>query len=555
MKGYQYIARTLEGYGVTHVFYIEAMLRMTLIELEMLGVKGILAHTENAAGYMADGYARVSGRPGVCMSQSIGAANLVGGVHEAWLENTPVIAITGKKEAKYQYRNSYQEADHRLFYESITKFNADLTESEQLPYLLRQCFRESVTGKPGPVHIDLPNLMGRIIELSTINEPLYVEETYKKYPAFRNSAEVDKVEEAAKIISEAKRPVIVAGRGARISDAGDEIYQLAVKGDIPVVTTLDGKTLIDENDPLWAGIVGNYGMDCANKTVINADIVIFIGTQTGDQTTLDWNVPIQNVKVVQIDIEASELGKNYPNSVVLLGDAKNVTAQLVEKVKKSSCTKWREEVAGYVKSTMSEYEQLLTSDSTPIRPERLCAEISKVLPDDAILVADTGFSAIWSATMIKMRPTQIYLRSGGSLGWAFPASLGVKCGAPERHVICFTGDGGIYYHLSEMETAVRYGINTITIINNNQVLGQSSGEIKRIYENNPESGAAHYTFTNVNLSKIAKEFGCFAIRVEKPEDIGLAIKKAIRVEKPAVIEVMTDKNAKVPVPLKTNTKV
>jgi acetolactate synthase-1/2/3 large subunit len=550
IKGYQYIARTIAGYGITHVFYIEAMLRMVLRELDELSVKGIMAHTENAAGYMADGYARISGRPGVCMAQSIGTANLAGGINDAKLSNTPVIALTGKKSALYQYRNSYQEVDHRLLFESLTKFNADVTDSEQLPNLLRQCFREAVTGKPGPVHLDMPNHMGRITELATINEPIHIEESYKNYPAFRPEAEIDKVMEAAKIINEAKKPVIVVGRGATVSGAGDKILELAVKGDIPIVTSPDGKTVIDENNPIWAGIVGNYGMDCANKTVRDADLVIFVGTQTGDQTTLDWNVPTQNTKVIQIDIEASELGRNYPNSIGLLGDARAVTAQLVENINKSRHEEWRQKVQDYVNATMSDYKPYLMDDSTPIRPERLCHEISKVLPHDAVLVADTGYSAVWSATMIRMRPSQRYLRAAGSLGWAFPASLGVKCGAPEKPVICFTGDGAFYYHLSEMETAVKNEINTVTIINNNQILAQCSSDIDRIYEQNPCKGIERYTFKSVNFSKIAKEFGCYSERIERPEDIGPAINRALNSQKPSVIEVITDSKAIVHAPLK-----
>jgi len=546
VQGYQYIAHTLKGYGVTHLFYIEAMLRETLRELDQIGVKPIMTHTENAAGYMADGYARISGRPGVCMAQSIGAANLTGGIHEAWLANSPVIAFTGKKTAKFQYKNSYQEADHRLFYESITKFNAEIANPEQLPFLLRQCFREAVTGKPRPVHVDIPNESGRDTEVAVISEPICIEEAYKKYPAFRPQAENHQVEAAAKLVDDAKRPVIVAGRGARVSNAGDAIYQLAVKGDIPVVTSPDGKTVIDESDPLWAGIVGNYGMECANQTVKTADLVIFIGTQTGDQTTLNWKVPTPDVKVVQIDIEASELGKNYPNSVGLLGDAATVADQLAAKISKKSRPDWRAEVTAYLKKTMAEYEPFLTSESSPIRPERLCAEISRVLPDDAVLVADTGYSAIWTATMLKMRPTQHYLRAAGSLGWAFPASLGVKCAVPDRPVICFSGDGAFYYHLSEMETACRNGINTVTVINNNYALGQCQRSVKKIFESYPERVAAFYTFSSVDFCKIAEAFGCFAIRVEKAEDIGPAIKQALACGKPAVIEVITEQSALTP---------
>ncbi len=552
IKGYKYIADTIAGYGVTHVFYIEAMLRMTLKELNKMGVKGIMAHSENGAGYMADGYARISGRPGLCMAQSIGAGNLAGGIMDARLANSPVIAFTGKKDPQYQYRNAYQEADHRLLYESITKFNAEITKPEQLPYLLRQCFREAVTGKPNPVHLDMPNHMGRIAELYDVEEPVYIEEAFMKYPAFRPVSEENRVIEAAAEIDRARKPVIVAGRGSIISNAGEEILKLALKGDIPVVTSPDGKTIIDENDSLWAGIVGNYGMDCANKTVRNADLIIFIGSLAGDQTTLDWNVPAADMRVIQIDIDASELGKNYPNSIGLLGDPKIVSAQLAERIKDNKHDEWREEVTGYVNDTKADYEKYLTSDSLPIRPERLCLEINKVLPDNAVIVADTGFSAVWSAIMLRMSPTQRYIRAAGSLGWAFPASLGVKCGAPDRPVICFAGDGAFFYHLSEMETAVRNGINTVTVINNNQVLAQCSGDLNKIHEEDPEGGANLYTFKPVNFSRLAEEFGCYGIRVEKPEEIGPAIKKALDMGRPAVVEVMTDSKATVPSPVMQN---
>ena len=204
MNGYDYIAGTIKGYGVSHIFYVEAMLRMAMRELGELGVKRVMAHSENAAAYMADGYARMSGKPGVCLAQSIGSANLAGGVHEAWLANSPVIAFTGKKPPTYQYRGSYQEADHRLLYEGITKFNADISEAQQLPVVLRQCFREAVTGKPRPVHADLSNHTGRVIEVGSVSAPIYVEEIYKHYPPFRPAAESAMVEAAAADIDAAK---------------------------------------------------------------------------------------------------------------------------------------------------------------------------------------------------------------------------------------------------------------------------------------------------------------------------------------------------------------
>jgi acetolactate synthase-1/2/3 large subunit len=549
-SGYEYIAHTIKGYGVTHVFYVEAILRMALRELGDLKVNRIMAHTENAAAYMADGYARVSGKPGVCLAQSIGAANLAGGVHEAWLANSPLIALTGKKSATSQYRGAYQEADHRLLYEGITKFNADVSNSEQLSTVLRQCFRVASTGKPRPVHVDLSDHMGREIELGSVTGKINIEEIFAQYPAFRPEAQEDKINEAVDALVKAKKPILVIGRGAAISGAGDTIYQLAKKTDIPVVTSPDGKALIDENDALWAGIVGGYGMDCANKSVMAADLVIFIGTQTGDQTTFDWKVPSLETRVVQIDIDPIELGKNYPNSVCLLGDAKVVVEQLLEKVKPANRKEWRNEVKLFVKDTLGEYSQKQTSDAPLIRPERLCAEISKVLPEDAVLVADTGFSAVWSATMLRMKPSQKYIRAAGSLGWSYPGSLGVKCGAPERPVICFTGDGAFYYHLNEMETANRYGIKTVTVVNNNNALAQCAGDLSVVYKDAPEKMAERYCYPNVNFSKIAKEYGCWSIRVDNPGEIGPAIEEAIKADAPAVVEVITDKDIFVPDALK-----
>lgn len=550
MAGYEYLARLLKENGTTHVFHIEAMLRMTIKELEELGVQAVMAHSENGAGYMADGYARISGKPGIVMAQSIGAANLTGGVEDAYLAGSPVIALTGKKIPLHQYRNSYQESDHRLFYEAITKFNAEVSIADQLPYLMRQCFRSVTTGKPGPAHLDIPNRMGRTMEVASIQEPFAANPEYGIYPAIRPSASEAEVAEAAKAIADSQRPVILAGRGARLSNAGKEIVDLAKKGDIPIITSPDGKTLMDETDPLWAGISGEYGMDCANRALRNADLVIFIGTQTNDQTTYNWKCPPTETRIIQIDIEASELGRNYPDTIGLPGDAKVVTNQLLNKIEVLKHKSWRAEVADYIKETMKENKVYMESMNLPMRPERLSVELSKVLPDNAALVADTGYAAVWSATMTRMKSSQNYLRAAGSLGWSFPASLGVKCAVPDRPVICFTGDAGFYYHLSEMETAVRYGINTVTVINNNGVVAQCQTDIKNIFKNEPEKAKRHITFTETNFSKLAEVMGCYSTRVTRIKDVGPAIEEALNIGRPAIIEVITDSTAVTPPPLK-----
>lgn len=550
MTAYEYMARLLKEYGTSHVFFQEVMMRLTAKEAkEKYGVDFILAHSEGAAGYMADGYARASGRPGMALAQSVGAANLVGGIQDAWFATVPVIALTGKKFPSHQYKNAYQECDHKALYEGVTKFHAEVTDAQQLPFLFRQCYREAVTGKPRPVHLDLPGLAAIETEMNEITEEFRAEPIFGKYPPFRPQAEPELVSRAAEALSKSEKPVIVAGRGAYISGAGEEIASLAAKCDIPVVTSPDGKTVFDETDERWCGIVGGYGMECANKTVRNADLVIFIGTQTADQTTLDWSVPENNVKVIQIDISPAELGKNYPDSVGLPGDAKTITRQLSEAADPAKHYEWREKTAGFVKETLAAQERVMGIEASPIRTEHLCKMISENLPEDVLLVADTGYAAIWSATMIRMKSTQRYMRAAGSLGWAYPASLGAKCGAPERPVMCFTGDGGFYYHLAEMETAMRYGINTVTVINNNGVLSQCVPSMRSMYHEKPDAGEKMLTFYPINFADIARQFGLFAVRVEKAEDIGSAIQEALRAGRPALVEVMTaDARTSAPLP-------
>ena len=542
LTGAKFIAETLKGYGVTHVFYVEAMLRMAAAEMERLGITRVITHSEMAAAYMADGYARAGSKPGVCMAQSVGAANLAAGLQDAYLGSSPVIALTGKKPPIKQMRNAYQEVDHRPLFDPVTVFNTSVDEPQQLPGLLRQAFREALSSKPRPVHLDLRGRMGRPIETAVFDPAdLLVEPAYRQVPVHRPAAPAEAVKQATVQISTAERPVIVAGGGARLSGAGDAILALARKAGIPVVTSVTGKGVIPENDPLWAGIVGGYSMAPANQTVNRADLVIFIGSGTGDQTTLDWSIPRPGTAVIQIDIDPRELGRNYPGAAALWGDARTVVEQLVQAVSQDSHTEWLAETAHYLQVWYQQVKSKRFADDTPIRPERLCHEIEKVLPRDAVVVSDTGNSAIWSATMLRITQSeQKYLRAAGSLGWAFPASLGAKCACPDQPVVCFCGDGAFYYYISELETARRYGINTVTVVNNNQGYTQGLPDILAVYENYPGEPESLYRFEPVNISRVAQAFGCRAVRVEDPADLGPVLQQAMQADDAVVVEVITD---------------
>jgi acetolactate synthase I/II/III large subunit len=549
ITGARFIAETLKGYGVTHVFYVDAILRKTMVDLEELGIRRVITHSEKAAAYMADGYARVSHRAGVCMAQSVGAANLASGLQDAYLGLSPVIAITGKKPPLFQHRHAYQEIEHGPMFAPVTKYNVDVVAPAQLPFLLRQAFREATSGAPGPVHLDLLGHTGRPLELAQVAQPM-VEEAFTRYPAFRPAPDAAGIARAARAIAAATRPVIVAGGGVRLSGAAAEVVALAEKLSIPVATSVNAKGTIPDNHPLGVGVVGTYSARCANQVVSEADLVIYIGSHTGDQVTHNWTVPASGIAVVQIDIDPAEIGRSYAGAIGVVGDAKVALISLSAALDSTNAgDSWLQRVHSLVKAWNDEIEPLRQSDAVPIRPERLCKELTDVLPQNAVLVADTGYASIWTATMVRLsHPGQTYLRAAGSLGWGFPAALGAKCAAPERPVICFTGDGGFWYHLSELETARRHRINTVTIINNNNGLAQGIDDVHAMYGDRPGNPEELYAFEPVSFAQIAQDMGCLGIRVEHPDEIGGALRQALAAERPAVVEVMTGLRYRAPEP-------
>lgn len=551
VSGARHLAEALTRYGVTHVFYVDAILRRAMVDMEALGIRRVVVHSEASAAYMADGYARVSGRPGVCMAQSVGAANLAAALQDPFLACSPVVAITGKKPPMFLHRNAYQEIEHPPLFAPVTKYQADVVQPEQLPHLLRQAFRAATTGKPGPVHLDLVGREARELEVATgLPVPTH-EPEYATVPPYRPHSDAASIARAAAAIVAAQRPVLVAGGGVRISGAAEALVALAEHRNIPVATSVNGKGTIDERHPLCVGVVGSYSAWCANRVVHEADLVIYVGSQTGDQTTHNWTVPAPGTRIIQVDIDAAELGRSYPHTIGVAADARAALQQLREALPASAgeaawLARAQEHVAGFA----TEHAAMRVSDAVPIRPERLCAELTAALPDDAVLVSDTGYSAIWVATMIQLTsPRQTFIRAAGSLGWGFPAALGAKCAVPDRPVVCFTGDGGFWYHLHELETARRHGINTVTVVNNNNGFSQGIPDVLKQYGDRPGNPAELYAFgEGVSFAQLARDVGCVGIRVETPDAIGPAIREALAANAPAVVEVMTHFSARAPNP-------
>ena len=550
--GAKFMAQALKEYGVTHVFVAPAVVREALAELSQLGVQSIVTHGEKSAAYMADGYARAANRPGICFAQSVGAANLAAGLQDPYLGLSPVIAMTGRKPPMDQQRNAYQEIEHSKPFASVTKFSAYVEQVEQLPYLLRQAFREATTGASKPVHLDLQGMSGNVIMQSEGDLEFVLENTFTSRPALRPEPSDDAVREAAQVISRSQRPVIVAGGGVTSSSAQQEVVELAEMLNIPVATSLNAKGTITDDHRLSVGVVGSYSRWCANRVVAEADLVIYIGSHTGSQVTNEWKVPAPGTQVIQIDIEPAELGRSYPNEVSLQGDAKATVQKLIESLEPThDRTEWTSRAAELVSQWREEVLPRATSNAVPIIPERLCNELTQALPPNSVLVADTGHAGIWTGSMVDLNHAgQDYIRCAGSLGWGLSGAIGVKCALPDRPVVCFSGDGGFMYHIAELETAVRYNIPVVSVVNNNHGLLQDKRGDDRAYQAVPGSHSSDlWEFNDVDMAKVAEAMGAFGIRVDQPQDIRGAIEEALASGRPAVVDVVTDPlDSEAPIP-------
>ena len=438
MSGAQFMADALHAYGVTHIFFVPTILSHSLAQMDERGtnIARVLTHGEKAAAYMADGYARASGRPGVCMAQIVGGVNLAAGLRDAHLACTPLIAFTGGTTPQIRYRNAYQETEDISAFDPVTKFNATVESVERFPDLLRQAFRVATSGTPGPVHLRFSGNLGQV-EQEVADLELIVEENFKQVPAFRPEPEPESITHALEVIGGAKRPIIVAGGGVRTSGANAELVAFAEKLQIPVATSMNGKETIPGDHPLSVGVVGSYSRRSANELVSEADLVFFIGTQTGGMTTHFWRVPKIGTPAVQLDIDPEELGRNYPLKASIMGDAKISLEKLIEAAGPAPDRgEWLARVNEMGAAWRAEFAPFLNSDDSPMRPERICKTLSEQLPSDAIVLADTGHSGMWTGGYLDLKSPghQLHTR-GGPPGLGIPGGIGgqVRRARAARH--------------------------------------------------------------------------------------------------------------------------
>lgn len=547
MMGAEALAKTLVLHGVNYIFQVSGDTRMKLIPaVENAGIEIVVARSEKAAVYMADGYSRISYKPGVCFGQAgPGAINLSAGMSEPYWSCTPVIALTGATPDSYIYKFEYQELDDTLLFQPTVKWNAKITRPERVSEIIRDAFHIATSGCPGPVHVRLPHdVSSSEVEMP---EP-YGNKICAEYPSTRVRPDLDRIKEAVKLLTESGRPVIVAGAGAMISKAWNEVVRLAEMLSIPVATSPGGKGIIPENHPLSIGVSGTYSRSVTNEIVEEADLVFFIGCRAGRLVTDGWRVPKPgSCKIIHLDINPNVIRRNYPTTVGIVGDVKLSLKDLIAALRKRMLKPKSQRIAR-IKKIMKEWNDtvmpVMCSGDIPIKPHRVIKEMRNVLEKDDILVADTGQMSAWTAALYNtLASGRTYIRAYGTLGWSFPAALGAKFANPTRKVLNVIGDGGIAYHISELETAIRWDKPFVAVVLNNKSLGF-------VHFNLEDLGWDKFKasdFIDVDYARVARGFGAYGRRVERPGELKESIERAFNSRKPAIIDVVVDETERAPV--------
>ncbi|MCC6535850.1 MAG: thiamine pyrophosphate-binding protein [Burkholderiales bacterium] len=545
LNGAEAAVRMLQLYGVRHVFglcgdtslpFYDALYTM---EHEIMHV---LTRDERSAAYMADGYARVSGRPGVCEGPSGGGATyLIPGLVEANESCVPVLGITSDVPVLSRGRYPLTELDQEGLYRPLTKWNTVCDRPEQIPQAFRSAFREMTTGRPGATHIGLPfDIMKQAVDPAE----LWVQPGHDCYPASRYVAQASVIEAAGAAILRARAPVFICGGGVITSGAMDVLDKLATLLDAPVCTTVSGKGSLSEQHPLCAGVVGaNGGVVATREVVQQADLVIFIGCRAGSTTTEHWKNPSRAIPIVHIDVDPAVISANYETAHAVVSDARLALEALLAFAQANLSQRARGDfdgkavVASARKAKFDAFNQLAAETVRPIRPERIIAELDRVLPNDAIVVADPGTPCPYTSAYYQLRePGRHFItnRAHGALGYAMAAAMGAWYGRPGTRCVALMGDGSFGFCVGELETVVRHKVPLLMIVVSNSTYGWIKASQRASY------GKRYFSvdFSRSDHARIAEAYGVKSWRVDDPARLGDAIRQAAEHGAPALVDVI-----------------
>ena len=496
-------------------------------ELLDSGIEHILVRHEQGAAHMADGYARVKKAPGMCIATSgAGATNLVTGIATAYLDSSPVIAITGQVPTTVLGSDGFQEADIFSLMMPITKHNFRVTDPSTLATDFRSAFRIATSGRCGPVHIDIPkDVLTREGDIPPRPTPM---------PISPMEPSPDEVLVAAKMLMQAERPLIMLGGGANWSGAGAEALALADQLAAPIVTTLMGKGTVPETHPLVLGMIGMHGRAAANYALENCDVMLVVGARFSDRTVGE---PAScRMKVIHIDIDRTEMGKNVCPTLGITAEAKAAMSAISKAINlKVHSSNWSEASGEMIKRCACDIDVC----EDPISPRKVIHELNSILPKDAIIVTEVGQCQMWAAHFLDIKDQRTFITSGGlgCMGFGLPAAIGAKFAAPDRKVIDIAGDGSFTMVCQELATAAKNDIPVAIALFNNSRLGMIKQHQRLFYGDRLTA----QDLSGVDMVKLAEAFGAEAIRVEHHQDLTPALQQAIDSDRPCLVDIQINR--------------
>ncbi len=543
MNGAEAMVRMLQAHGVSHMFGLCGDTTLPLYDaLARLdhGITHFLTRDERHAAYMADAYARVTGRPGVCEGPSGGGATyILPGLVEANESSIPILAITTDVATTSRGRFPLTELDQVSLFRPVTKWNASLDQAGRLPSAVRQAFRAMTTGRPGAAHLALPF----DTQMAPVDpNEIWADARHQSSPAERAAPDPTDIRAAADVLADANAAIAICGGGPVLAGAGAELARLALALDLPIVTTVSGQGVIAETDPLAVGVVGsNGGVPSTRAVVDEADVVLFIGCRAGSVTTERWRSPAPGKRIIHIDSDPMAIGANYSTEVAICADARSALAALAEEVEAREGLKGQggaARAAAAWEGKLAEFDPLAASQERPIRPEAVVAALSVVLDDDATIVADPGTPCPYFSAHYRWRkPGRRFItnRAHGALGYALAASIGAQVGRPEVKTVAAMGDGSFGFCCGEFETMVRYNIPVTSIVFSNAVYGwikagQKSGFGERYY---------NVDFDRTDHAAVARSFGVKSWTVEDPAQLIPVLREAVAHDGPTLVDVIS----------------
>ena len=536
LTGAQIVIEALKQEGVEVIFGIPGGAIIDVYDaLYDSGIRHILAHHEQGAAHMADGYARATGRVGVCFATSgPGATNLTTGIANAYMDSIPIVAITGQVATHLIGKDAFQEADTTGITSPITKHNYLVKDVNELARTIKEAFYIARTGRPGPVLIDVPkNVQTAVTDFDYSS----IEVDIRGYkPSV--TGHIRQIKEAAKLINEAKKPCILAGGGVITAGASEELFRLATKANIPVATTFMGIGSFPQDHPLSLKSAGMHGNYAANYTLMECDLLIAIGCRFSDRTTGRVDKFASKAKKIHIDIDPAEINKNVIVDVPIVGDAKIILRTLIEYVQEKKEEEW----INYIME-LKDTHPLKYQDGPAIKPQFVIEKVCEIAPDNTIIVTEVGQNQMWSALFYTHTKPRHFISSGGlgTMGFGFPASIGAKVGRPDALVVDIAGDGSFLMNIQELATVVENNIPVKVVVINNRALGMVRQWQELFYK-------GRYSATilkEVNFAEIAKAFGAKGIRVTEKEELVSALDSAFEYPGPAVVDVVVEQEEKV----------